>query len=88
MARFSGFHRVSQAVEGASGLFSAAALGAYSGAVGSEITADQVQRIAQLLQDYNIIVRKGYGRYAVTDPFIQQNWCKRIAVLAPAIHHQ
>lgn len=82
------FDRVAQAQEGTSGLFSAAALGAYSGAVGREVSADQVQRIAQLLQDYNIIVRKGYGLYVVTDPFIQQNWCKRIAALAPAIHQQ
>lgn len=80
------FHRVAQAEEGSSGLFSTAALGAYSGELGREVTADQVQRIAQLLQDHNIIVRKGYGLYAVTDPFIQQNWHARIVALAPAIH--
>lgn len=35
----------------------AAALSAYSSAVGREVSADQVQRIAQLLLDYNIINR-------------------------------
>lgn len=79
------FNRVAQADEDVSGLFSNAALVDYAGAVGREVTADQVQRIAQLLQGYNIIVRKGYGLYAVTDPFIQQNWRERTAALAPPV---
>ncbi len=82
------FSRVVQAEEDAGGLFSAAALGAYSGAVGREVTVDQIPRNVQLLQDCDIIVRKGFGRYAVTDPFIRQNWRKRMAALAPTIHHQ
>ena len=79
------FNRIAQADEDVSGLFSNAALLDYAGAVGREVTADQVQRIAQLLQGFNIIVRKGYGLYAVTDPFIQQNWRERTAALAPPI---
>lgn len=72
------FGRVAHAEVEASGLFSALALGDYSSAVGREVTADQVQRIAQLLQDYNLIFRKGYGLYAVTDPFVQQSWRERV----------
>ena len=71
------FDRVAQAKEDASGLFSAAALAAYAGAIGRDVSADQVQRIGQLLQDYNLIVRKGYGVYGVTDPFVQQAWRER-----------
>lgn len=76
------FHHIAKAEENASGLFAAAALANYTGAIGREVTADQVQRIAQLLQDYNIIFRKGYGLYAVTDPFVQQAWREHIATLA------
>lgn len=78
------FDRVAQAREDASGLFSGAALAAYSGAIGREVSADQVQRIGQLLQDYNIIVRKGYGVYGVTDPFVQQAWRERNAGVTSA----
>ena len=77
------FHHIAKEKEEASGLFSAAALANYSSTIGREVTADQVQRIAQLLQDYNIIFRKGYGLYAVTDPFVQEAWCEHIATLAP-----
>ena len=82
------FERIALAEEDASGLFSASALSAYSGAVGRAVSADQVQSTAQLLQDRDIIVRKGYGRYAITDPFIRQAWCNRVAVLAPTFHHK
>lgn len=82
------FERIALAEEDAKGLFSASALSAYSGAVGRAVSADQVQSTAQLLQDRNIIVRKGYGRYAITDPFIRQTWCNRVAVLAPTFHHK
>lgn len=78
------FDRVAQAKEDASGLFSTAALAAYSSAIGREVSADQVQRIAQLLQDYNLIVRKGYGLYGVTDPFVQHAWRERTAGLTLA----
>lgn len=78
------FNHIAQAEQGTSGLFSAAALTAYSRSIGREITSDQVQRIAQMLQDYNIIVRKGYGLYACSDPFVQQAWRERVVSLAPA----
>jgi hypothetical protein len=82
------FGRVAHAEVEASGLFSAQALADYSGAVGREVTADQVQRIAQLLQDYNLIFRKGYGLYAVTDPFVQQSWRERVPATDPASSQQ
>lgn len=82
------FSRVAQAEEDAGDLFSATALAVYSSVVGREVSADQVQRIVQMLQNYNVIVRKGYGLFAVTDPVIQQSWRGRIAALVPVIHQQ
>lgn len=82
------FSRVAQAEENAGGLFSATALAVYSSVVGREVSADQVQRIVQMLQNYNVIVRRGYGLFAVTDPVIQQSWRGRIAALVPVIHQQ
>ncbi len=77
------FNRIAQSIEDASGLFSAAALADYASGVGRDVSADQVQRIAQQLQDFNLIVRKGYGRYAVTDPFVQEAWREHRAALDP-----
>ena len=82
------FDHVAQVDDDASGLFSASALANYSSAIGREVTADQVQRIAQLLQDYNLIFRKGYGLYAVTDPFVQQAWREHIAARKPPVIQQ
>lgn len=76
------FHRIAMSDQDASGLFSGAALAAYSSALGREVTADQVQRVTQLLQEYNIIFRKRFGLYAVTDPFVQEAWRERAATLA------
>lgn len=78
------FNHIAKADQDASGLFAATALASYSATINRDVTADQVQRIAQLLQDFNIIMRKGYGLYAVTDPFVQQAWRAQSATLAPA----
>ncbi|WP_291519769.1 ATP-binding protein [Acidovorax sp.] len=78
------FDHAAQADEGATGLFSAAAIECYSSAVGREVTIEEVQVIAQLLQDSSIIVRRGYGRHAVTDQFVRETWRRRIAALKPA----
>lgn len=83
------FNLIAMADQDASGLFSAASLAVYAGTLGREVSPDQVQRVAQLLQDYNMIVRKGYGRYAVTDPFVQQSWRERLGTqILPAGNQQ
>lgn len=78
------FHRIARAEGDATGLFAADALGEYATMVGREVTADQVQRIAEELRNANIIMRKGHGVYAVTDPFVQEAWRERNAFPAPA----
>jgi hypothetical protein len=77
------FDRVARADGDMTGLFSAEALGGYANAVGREVTVDQVQRIAEELRDANLILRKGHGIYAVTDPFVQAAWRERRAMSAP-----
>jgi hypothetical protein len=77
------FDRVARVEGDATGLFAANALVEYASLVGREVTADQVQRIAEELRNANIIMRKGHGVYAVTDPFVQQVWRERRALLAP-----
>lgn len=77
------FDRVARVEGDASGLFTADALAEYTATVGREVTADQVQRVSEELRDANLIVRKGHGTYAVTDPFVQQAWRERKALAGP-----
>lgn len=76
------FDRIARVDGDATGLFAADALGEYTAAVGREVTADQVQRVAEELRDANVILRKGHGMYAVTDPFVQTAWRERKVVTA------
>jgi len=78
------FDRVARVEGDATGLFTADALADYAATVGREVTADQVQRVSEELRDANLIVRKGHGTYAVTDPFVQQAWRERKMLAAPA----
>lgn len=81
------FDRIARADGDTTGLFGGDALGDYAAQISRDVTADQVQRIAEELRDANVIMRKGHGVYAVTDPFVQHAWRERkgITVLpAPA----
>lgn len=77
------FERVAVVEEGARGLFSAESVGAYSAAVGHEVTTDQVQRVADDLRNANIIMRKSHGVYCVSDPFVRQAWLAHQAQREP-----
>ena len=77
------FDRVARVEGDASGLFTTDALAEYTATVGREVTADQVQRVSEELRDANLIVRKGHGTYAVTDPFVQQAWRERKMLAGP-----
>lgn len=74
------FDRVAQAEGDATGLFGAQALADYTAQLARDVTADQVQRVADELRDANLIIRKGHGIYAVTDPFVQTAWRERKAL--------
>lgn len=77
------FDRVARSEGDATGLFTAEALAGYSAVVSREVTPDQVQRIAEELRDANLILRKGHGVYAVTDPFVQGAWRERKSLSSP-----
>lgn len=77
------FGRIAGAAGDASGLFAADALAEYAATVGREVTADQVQRVAEELRDANLIMRKHHGIYAVTDPSVQGAWRDRQVLTAP-----
>ncbi len=74
--------RIARAEGDATGLFAGDALAEYSAIVGREVTADQVQRVAEQLRDSNVIMRRAHGVYAVTDPFVQAAWRERKALTA------
>lgn len=74
------FDRVARAEGDATGLFGAQALADYTAQLARDVTADQVQRVADELRDANLIIRKGHGVYAVTDPFVQTAWRERKAL--------
>lgn len=75
------FERVAQADGDVTGLFGSPALAAYAARLGREVTPDQVQRVAEELRDANLILRKGHGVYAVTDPFVQVAWRERRSLM-------
>ncbi|WP_295523933.1 AAA family ATPase [uncultured Pseudacidovorax sp.] len=78
------FDRVARTEGDATGLFGAQALADYTAQLAREVTADQVQRVADELRDANLIIRKGHGVYAVTDPFVQAAWRERKALTGGA----
>jgi AAA domain len=77
------FERVAGAEDGAKGLFSGDALGSYAGAVGREVRADEVQGVLNELMVANVVMRRGHGLYGLTDPFVQEIWRERNALMRP-----
>ena len=75
------FDRIARTDGDATGLFGGDALSQYGAAIGREVSADQVQRISEDLRNANLIVRKGHGMYAITDPFVQAVWRERRQLL-------
>ncbi len=78
------FDRIARVDGDATGLFAADALDDYASQMSREVTADQVQRIVEELRNANVIMRKGHGVYAVTDPFVQSAWRERKGLAALA----
>ncbi|MEW9682410.1 AAA family ATPase [Pseudomonas sp. TE50-2] len=63
------------------GVFSAEAAAQYSTVVGREVRVEEVQPVANDLLAANLIIRRGHGLYGVTDPFVQEIWRERQAML-------
>lgn len=68
------FGRIAAAHGDARGVFSAEAAAAYSLAVGRPVRIEEAQPVVNELLGANMIMRKGHGHYAITDPFVQGAW--------------
>ncbi len=75
------FERVAVAEAEARGLFSADALAHYCALVDREVRVDEVQTVPGELMIANIVVRQAHGLYRVTDPFVQETWRERKALV-------
>ena len=77
------FERIAGAGGNAKGLFSADALAAYGKAIGRDVRADEVQSVLNELMAANVVMRSGHGLYGLTDPFVQEIWVERNALMLP-----
>lgn len=77
------FERIAGVDGDAKGLFSAEALGGYARTLGREVRADEVQAVLNELMVANIVMRRGHGLYGLTDPFVQEIWRERQALMRP-----
>jgi hypothetical protein len=77
------FARVASAGGDAKGLFSAEALAAYGQAIEREVRSEEVQAVLNELMVANVVMRRGHGLYGLTDPFVQEIWAERNALMMP-----
>ena len=66
--------------QGVKKLFSGATLEAYGRVLGRPVAAEEVQKVAVLLLDENILARDGHGIYGVSDPFVIEAYRGRASV--------
>lgn len=62
-------------------LFSAATLDDYSAEIGRPVGAEEIQKVATMLVDSNILARDGHGIYGVSDPFVAEAYISRANIL-------
>ena len=77
------FKRVAGADGSAKGMFSAQSLAGYTQVLGREVRADEVQAVLNELMAANIVMRRGHGLYGLSDPFVQEIWGERNALMRP-----
>jgi len=70
-----------QGGQGVKKLFSTATLDEYSGELGRPVGAEEIQKVAIMLVDSNILARDGHGIYSVSDPFVAEAYSSRSNVL-------
>lgn len=63
------------------GVFSTEAAAEYAKTVGREVRVEEIQPVANELLAANLIMRRGHGIYGVTDPFVQEIWREKQALL-------
>jgi AAA ATPase domain len=74
------FDRIASTDGDTTGLFSAEAATEYSRAVGREVRVEETQPVVNELLAANLIMRRGHGVYAITDPFVQEVWREQKAL--------
>lgn len=77
------FERVAGADGDAKGLFSGESLAGYAHVLGRDVRADEVQVVLNELMVANVVMRRGHGLYGLTDPFVQEIWRERNALMLP-----
>lgn len=75
------FEKIAATDGEAKGIFSVAAAAEYSKAIGREVKIEEIQPAANELLAANIIIRLGHGIYGISDPFVQEIWKERQAML-------
>jgi len=75
------FERIAIADGDAKGLFALESLTGYAQTVGRDVRADEVQGVLNELMAANIVMRRGHGLYGLTDPFVQEIWRERRALM-------
>jgi hypothetical protein len=75
------FERIAGVDGDAKGLFSAEALTGYAQVLCREVRADEVQAVLNELMAANVVMRRGHGLYGLTDPFVQEIWRERRALM-------
>ncbi|RCW66267.1 ATP-binding protein [Pseudorhodoferax soli] len=70
-----------QGGQGVKKLFSAATLEEYGAEIGRPVAPEEVQKVANLLVDSNILARDGHGIYGVSDPFVADAYRSRSDML-------
>ncbi len=74
------FERIANSEDDGRGVFSADAAAEYSKAIGREVRVEEIQPVVNELLADNLIMRRGHGKYGVTDPFVHQSWLEKRAL--------
>lgn len=70
-----------QGGQGVKKVFSSATLDEYGIELGRPAGAEEIQKVANMLVDSNILARDGHGIYGVSDPFLADAYVNRTNVL-------
>ena len=76
------FERIASSEGDARGVFSTEAAIDYSKVIGREIRVDEIQPMVGELLGANLIMRRGHGLYGITDPFVQEIWREKKALMS------
>ena len=77
------FERVASTEGDAKGLFSGDSLAGYAQVLGRDVRAHEVQAVLNKLMVANVVMQCGHGLYGLTDPFVQEIWRERKALMLP-----